>query len=293
MTTANIPDLGAKLASLTDDAVKQVRKTGTLVCICDVLKAVTGYSEYRCRKLLADLEGRYDELLACREVRDFPGRNGRGAAATGTTGIVRLIRRLPGTASPGARKTAVETLGRYMGGDPAAETLVRFMGADPAGAHAATEDLADTHAEERRARDARMKSLTVAFQLAKAIGSSSEGRLYAESERLIDEVLLPEGDRMDEYLDAAAILRERDYAEDHIVRLASELGKALKRESQSAGRAAQSNARDFGPQERQVGLYHRVRDASLIEDVLQAFKGRALHSRVLAIQPRPWRVMGS
>jgi hypothetical protein len=40
-------------------------------------------------------------------------------------------------------------------------------------------------------------------------------------------------------------------------------------------------------------LYHRVRDASLIEDVLQAFKGRALHSRVLAIQPRPWRVMGS
>ena len=137
------------------------------------------------------------------------------------------------------------------------------------------------------ARDARMKTLTTAFQLARSIGSSSQDRLRAEAQRAIDEILLPQGDALGDYVDSASILSERGYTEEQVRRLSGEFGRDLKAVSQSEGRATQSNGHDFGPEERQVGLYHRVRDAALIEDVMSSFRQRALHSRVLAGDPDP------
>ena len=88
-------------------------------------------------------------------------------------------------------------------------------------------------------------------------------------------------------VDAATILQERAYTGEQVARLAGELGKDLKMVSDNEGRSAQGNEQAFGTERHQVGLYHRVRDASLIEDVLASFKSRSLYSRVMAGEPDP------
>jgi hypothetical protein len=88
-------------------------------------------------------------------------------------------------------------------------------------------------------------------------------------------------------VDAATILSERAYTGEQIARLAGELGKDLKMVSDNEGRSAQGNEQEFGTERHQVGLYHRVRDAGLIEDVLLSFKSRSLYSRVMAGEPDP------
>lgn len=132
-----------------------------------------------------------------------------------------------------------------------------------------------------------MQALSAAFTLAQAIDSTSTARLRVEAQRAIDDVLLPQGETMDQYVDAATILRERAYTEDQVARMAGELGKDLKMVADNEGRAGQGNEQAFGTDRHQVGLYHRVRDASLIEDVLASFKLRPLYSRVMAGEPDP------
>ena len=57
--------------------------------------------------------------------------------------------------------------------------------------------------------------------------------------------------------------------------------------SQDEDRSIQSNEQEFGASRKQVGLYHRIRDASLIEDVLRSFKERPLYNRVMNKEPDP------
>lgn len=126
------------------------------------------------------------------------------------------------------------------------------------------------------ARNARMQRLAAAYQLAQAINSTSQDRVRVEAQKAIDGMLLPAGDTTEQYVDAAAILQERAYTDEQIGRLAKELGEDLKIVSENEGRSLQYNQQEFG--RKQIGLYHRVRDASLIEDVLASFKLRCARS---------------
>ena len=138
-------------------------------------------------------------------------------------------------------------------------------------------------------RGARMQSLTAAFSAAQAIGSSSKARVERAVQQAIDDVLLPQGDAPDDYVDAERILIERGHTPQQVARLAGELGKDLKLVADAEERAPQSRERQFGRDKRQVGLYHRVHDAPMIETVLTSFKARELYSRVLSGQPDPIR----
>jgi prophage antirepressor-like protein len=138
-------------------------------------------------------------------------------------------------------------------------------------------------------RSARMQALTAAYTAAQAIGSSSQPRLQTEVQKAIDAMLLPQGDTPEQYVDAEAILRERGHDDQQIARLAGELGKDLKRLAQSEERDGVSREGQFGDVRHQVGLYHRVRDAPLIEAALSSFKRRQLYPRVMEGQPDPVR----
>ena len=109
-----------------------------------------------------------------------------------------------------------------------------------------------------------MQALASAWTLAQAIGSTSKERLRAQAQTAIDQILLPTGDTRDQYVDAATILRERGFSENQIVRLCGELGKDLKFVAEKENLSRQSCQQDFQIIEKQVGLYHREKDAKLI-----------------------------
>ena len=137
-------------------------------------------------------------------------------------------------------------------------------------------------------RSARLQALSSALTLAQTLNSTSLPRVQAAAQKAIDDIPLPVGTTRDEYIDAATILKERAYTNEQIDRLAGEFGKDLKLVRDAEGRSAQSNEQDFGPRCEQVGLYHRTRDATLIEDVLTSFKQRPLYQRVMdGIPARP------
>ena len=138
-------------------------------------------------------------------------------------------------------------------------------------------------------RGARMQSLTAAFNAAQVIGSSSQVRVQAAVQKAIDDALLPPGESPEQYIDATQILLERGHTDEQASRLAGELGKDLKLVGQDEERNPQSREQQYGMDKKQVGLYHRVRDAQLIETVLASFKARELYTRVMTGQPDPIR----
>ena len=211
--------------------------------------------------------------------------------------MVEIVWQLPGTAD--FRRNCAQLTVRYLGGDEsligevqanrrAQEELAVTQPDHPARAFGeAVEQTNDIQSaspngnEIEAARNSRLQTLTAAWTLAQAIGSTSQDRLRAQAQRAIDDVLLPEGESREEFVDAEIILRERAYTDDHIRHLAGELGKDLKLVAQREG-GRQSCEQDFGRFEKhQVGLYHRCRDAKLIEDVLCMFKERPLYKRLV------------
>ena len=294
----NIPDLMMSMAQLDDDSVQSVRKTAEVpprVSIIDVIRTITGTSPTESSHTFRRLQDTFPEVGQIVSNFRFPGRGQRDTPVTDAEGITQIIMLLPGRAAAVARQSAANVVVRYLGGDV---SLVREIMANrnmqaqlepdhPASIFGQSVRQGPTPYEIEMARNARMQALSAAFQLAQAIDSTSQARLRVEAQRAIDNVLLPQGETMDQYIDAAAILQERAYTEDQIARMAGELGKDLKMVADSEGRAAQSNEQDFLVDRHQVGLYHRVRDASLIEDVLASFKRRPLYSRVMAGEPDP------
>ena len=130
-------------------------------------------------------------------------------------------------------------------------------------------------------RIGRIHELTAAYQSAALIKSTSAKDLRLKLQECIDEVALPPGQQhIAEYIDAARILQERAYTDPQIARLAGEFGKDLKLAKAREG-ARQSGEQQFGECQKRVGLYHRINDAQLIEDVLAAFGRRELHQRVM------------
>ena len=106
-----------------------------------------------------------------------------------------------------------------------------------------------------------------------------------EAQKAIDNVLCPLGESAEQFVDAAAILRERAHTEEQIARLAGELGKDLKLVAEHEQICCHTNEQTFGADRCQVGWYHRTRQASLIEDVLASFKQRSLYQAVMSGQP--------
>ena len=130
-------------------------------------------------------------------------------------------------------------------------------------------------------RIGRIHELTAAYQSADLIKSTSAKDLRMKLQECLDEVALPPGQQhIAEYVDAARILQERAYTDAQIARLAGEFGKDLKLAKAHEG-PCQSGEQQFGECQKRVGLYHRTRDAQLIENVLAAFKRRELHQRVM------------
>ena len=131
-------------------------------------------------------------------------------------------------------------------------------------------------------KTAKLQTLHAKLQIAQLIHSPSLPKLQRDAQKTLDECMLPTGDVMEQYIDAAGILRERAYTEEQVSRLAGELGQDLKLVVESEGQSSHTNQQEFGPHDKkQIGLYHRVRDADLIEDVLSSFKQRPLYSRVM------------
>ena len=137
----------------------------------------------------------------------------------------------------------------------------------------------------------RLAGAKMAYELAKSTGSSSAGRIRKECLRLVNEYMLPRGDSLADYVDAADILRESAYSEAHISRLAGSLGKLLKEQAVGEERPLQQYGRGVGPpeieREKQVALYHRVQEREFIERALATFKERPLHARVMEGAPDP------
>ena len=294
----NIPDLMVSMAELDEDSVQRVRKTAEVpprVSVYDTIGALTGYPDDQSRGLFRRLLDSYPEVGASCTYFKFPGRGQRDTPVTNAEGITQIIMLLPGRAAAIARQSAVNVVVRYLGGDT---SLVREIMANrdmqaqlepdhPASIFGQSVRQGPLPHEIEAARNARMQALSAAFTLAQAIDSSSLGRLRVEAQRAIDDVLLPQGETVDQYVDAATILQERAYTGEQIARMAGELGKDLKMVCDSEGHVTQGNEQEFGTERHQVGLYHRVRDAGLIEDVLVSFKNRPLYSRVMAGEPDP------
>ena len=294
----NIPDLMVSMADLTDDSVHSIRKTAEIpprVSVYDVLGALTGYTSDNRDKLFQRLGEQFPEVRTLCTYFKFPGRGQRTTPVTDAEGITQIIMLLPGRAAAIARQSAANVVVRYLGGDV---SLVREIMANrdmqaflepehPASIFGQSVRQGPTPHEIEMARNARMQALSAAYQLAQAIDSTSQARLRVEAQKAIDDVLLPQGETVDQYVDAATILLERAHTEEQVARLAGELGKDLKMVADSERRPVQGNEQEFGRDRHQVGLYHRVRDASLIEDVLTSFKERPLYSRVMAGEPDP------
>ena len=297
----NIPDLMASLAQLNEDSVQRVRKTAEdppRVSVIDLIAAVTGYTSHAAANAALRLKAQYPEVSSDWCLFRFGGRGQRDTPVTDARGAVELIMVLPGKAAAVARQSAANVVVRYLGGDTSLVKEIMANGqlqaelepehpASIFGQSVAQVSLEAQRAQLEMARNSRMQALSAAFQLAQAIDSTSQARLRVEAQKAIDDVLLPQGESTDQFVDAAAILRERAHTEHQISRLAGELGKDLKMVAESELGPQQSNEQSFGSDRHQVGLYHRIRHAGLIEDVLASFKQRALYTRVMNDEPDP------
>ena len=292
-------DFLVSMTAVTDDSVNFVRKTAEVpprVSVYDVLGLVTGYAPEHRSTLWNRLCDQFPEVNTLGVNFRFSGRGQRDTPVTDAEGIVTILMILPGHAAATARQAAASVIVRYLGGDLSLVQEVmqnHELQADLDPEHPAAffgqsvQPSEPTPYEMEMARNARMQALAAAFTLGQAIDSTSLPRLRVAAQKAIDDVLLPLGTTTEQYVDAAAILKERAHTGHQIDRLAPELGKDLKLVRDTEGRAAQSSEQEFGPDSHQVGLYHRTRDARLIEDVLASFKERPLYKRVMEGIPIP------
>jgi len=288
----------ASLAGLDENTVTRIRKTAESpprVSVIDVICVITGNTPHDGSQTHIRLCEAYPEVSSICGHFQFSGQGQRNTPVTDATGIVQILWLLPGRAAAEARQSAAKVVVRYLGGDVSlvAEimanhaTQAELEPDDPAAFFGQSLPPGPTPHEIEMAANSRLQTLGAAYQLAQAIGSTSSDRLRVAAQQAIDNVLLPPGDTMDQYVDAATILRERAYTWPQIARFAGELGKDLKQVAKDEGRIASSNEQNFGPECHQVGVYHRIRDAGLIEAVLASFRKRQLYQQTMAGIPAP------
>ena len=256
----NIPDLMASLTQLDEHSVQQIRKTAETpprLSVIDLVAAVTGYSSNVASNVVLRLKATYPEVTSSWCIYKFSGRRQRDTPVTDARGAIELIMLLPGKTAAMARQCAANVVVRYLGGDA---SLVQEVMAHrqiqaqldpehPASIFGQSVPVATPYetrrAELELAKNARMQALSAAFQLAQAINSTSQARLLIQAQQAIDDALLPPGESAEQFVDAAAIIRERAHTEDQIARLARELGKDLKLVAENEQTCSQSNSADF------------------------------------------------
>ena len=139
--------------------------------------------------------------------------------------------------------------------------------------------------EDWASRLSRVQALTAAAELCRHfdLGVVAD-RVRAQAAEAVQAVLLPEGHAPSDYVDAYQILCERGCSSAQAEHLASELGRDLTLANR--GPAPHAVQQQFGPAVNAVNRYHRVRDAALVEDVLQSFRQRRLFQEVMGSQSR-------
>jgi len=267
-----IPDLMNSMAGLDDSTVTLIRKTGGRVSATDVISVITGANRRDSAQALKRMCVAFPEMLPNLTEYKFPGRGQCTTTVMDIVGVNQLLRFLPGDVTDVVRYSAGRVLAQYLEVEPIASPPPP----PPPG---------PTAHEIEMASNARLQALSSAYQLAQAIESTSLDRVRVVAQQAIDNILLPIGDTTAQYVDAVGILSERGYTMPQINRLASELGRDLKMIVTAEGLGVQSNEQGFGPTRRQVGLYHRVRDAALIEEVLASFRLRSIHQQTMAGVP--------
>jgi hypothetical protein len=126
------------------------------------------------------------------------------------------------------------------------------------------------------ARCSRLQAISHAFAFYDRLEPHIQSRLKTQAQRYVSELCLPEDEGPEDAIDARQILKERGCSEAQVARLCGELGKDLLAVSRTDEFAAtRVNHGQRGP------LYHRTRDAQLVETVMQSFRQRDLWRRVM------------
>jgi hypothetical protein len=234
----------------------------------------------------------------------------RATPATDARGVVHILMVLPGQAASLFRMQAADVLVRYLGGDPelvtqiwtnrrAQEELAATCPEHPArlfgeaveanmdaNSDASTEELedqltrariakegAETAALQARAKLDRIRAVAEALQVCEGAGFSCNPRYQELIRAAVDDALLPPGRRADEKLDAAAYLHLQGHTDDEVRRLAPGFGKLLKEARlRLQGSLAETSARDFGMEEREIFQYAKREDREFLAACYNEFR---------------------
>ena len=152
--------------------------------------------------------------------------------------------------------------------------------------------MAQAKKDDAKGKLAHLQGMELARQMRDAHGFTTNPRYQELARGAVNAAMLPPGESPDGMLDAAQYLHQvQGHNEEEVGRLAGEFGKWLKqRRLQERGEVAPTTTQDWGPEEREVHLYHREKDRVFLAASYTAFKERPLFARVclpdLALQQR-------
>ena len=119
------------------------------------------------------------------------------------------------------------------------------------------------------------------MQFGRAQGYMTNPRYQELARNAVNAGMLPPGETPDGMLDAAEYLRLQGHSVRELACLAGEFGKWWKLfKLQETGEVARTTTQDWGPDEREVHLYHMEKDRLFLAASYAAFKQRPLFARV-------------
>ena len=126
-----------------------------------------------------------------------------------------------------------------------------------------------------------LETVEKAMQFGQAQGYMTNPRYQELARKAVNAGMLPPGETPDGMLDAAEYLRLQGHSVREVACLAGELGKWWKHfKLQETGEVALTTTQDWGPDEREVHLYHKEKDRLFLAASYAAFKKRPLFARV-------------
>ena len=293
-------------------ALHRVRVKDGQIAICDVISTITGQTADASRRIWSRTLDAHPTLSEICGTTRFPlvgpGRP-RETPTTDAKGIVQILMVLPGRTAAGHRQAMSEVIVRYLGGDPSLvdeiyanrQAQLELAAADPEnpmrifGEAVENDDLearqlvekdSTMSRIERKKADqdvkfARLQRLEKIGQTIARYGPGMQGKFEQAMKAAIEDMLLPPGEDSSNLIDAADWLRIQGHSELEVSRLAGEFGKLLKlRRRNEGGGANFTSSQTFGPDDREVLLYNRVKDREFLASAYEAFKQRPLYQRV-------------
>ena len=130
---------------------------------------------------------------------------------------------------------------------------------------------------QQEARKLHLETVEKALQVGDAQGYMANSRYQELVRKAVNARMLPPGENPDGMLDVAECLRLQGNGEMEVACLAGEFGKCCKlRKLQEHGKVAPTTTQDWGPDEKEVCLYHREKDRPCLAASYAAFKERPL-----------------